>query len=81
MLVVVLYIRVGQREQKCCSVTSDPVFRMLQEVLSSISVTVVVALLNSISLMILMVVVLLVYAYWGTALFHQVTKGEGIELR
>ena len=53
----------------------------MQEVLSSISITVVVALLNSISLMILMVVVLLVYALWGTALFGQVTKGEGIELR
>ena len=53
----------------------------MQEVLTSISITVVVALLNSISLMVLMVVVLLVYAFWGTALFGQVTKGEGIELK
>ena len=53
----------------------------MQEVLTSISITVAVALLNSISLMILMVAVLLVYANWGTALFGQVTKGEGIEMR
>lgn len=64
-----------------CHMWTCFLFSHMQEVLTSISITVVVALLNSISLMVLMVVVLLVYANWGTALFGQVTKGEGIELR
>ena len=49
--------------------------------MASIVQTILIAIINTIPLMVLMAVMLVVYANIGTALFGQVTKGEGIDMR
>jgi hypothetical protein len=51
------------------------------EVLASIVLTILIAIINTIPLLILVMVFLVTYANIGTALFGQIDKGEGINMR